>query len=914
MRLSGATRLGLHVVMGTAFVAVGAMVISRLVHAPVLLWDIAWTASACSAIGGTILGRLRAGAEHRFRWTMWIAACGCWLFGQAAWNLYGSHIPPSPNLGDAGWWGFAICATIGVLRTPARSRSMRTVAMVETVPLIAAAMALTCAELWPYVMDSPLSTSARMAVLGYPALYVGAAIVTLQALLGGWMRGDSSVAQRLMLAGIAIQAITFTLWSEQLLTQTYIQGSNVLDPSFVIGLLVMAAGGVWAARVPVPAVATPPRPARGGILPAAVFGLLSAAIVQAQLQHASLAPRVALAFGLMFCGSALMLRGHLLSRRLRRLLEHERGTVADLAERESELARLNERLVEDSRHDPLTRMRNRRALAHDLPRIEADHRDRAASFAVAVCDVDHFKAYNDQLGHLSGDQALRSLSGIIRAALREGDIGYRFGGEELLLVLPNTHSREAQRAAERVREAVLSAAMPHPVGINGTISVSIGVAAGREDAATLVARADAALYAAKRAGRNRVEVANAGAETQGHHRRSGDEDAVPRQLRSMLAVSRAAASGAGPVPVLQALAETIRMELSFEIVAVNLRDFDAETLEVVVVLGDEDARRTLLGNINPWRDFETVMTVEQDRCGAYWLPAGTQSAFANANSWAPDMASPSDAGSWDPDDMLLLPIRGADGDVLAVASVDNPRSGRRPADDELAVLMAVADHAGLALERANRERDQAAALREQSSELRLAAVMLLAETLDLRDPSTGRHSRTVGELARRTALELALAPDRVQRVYSAGVLHDLGKLGIADAVLYKPGPLDEHEWREMKRHPEIGARILEHAGLVDIAVWVRSHHERVDGVGYPDGLPGSEISLEAKILAVADAYEAMIADRPYREGMSAAAARAELVRCSGTQFDGEVVDAFLTAVAEETGDERNEPLRLALGA
>jgi HD-GYP domain-containing protein (c-di-GMP phosphodiesterase class II) len=272
------------------------------------------------------------------------------------------------------------------------------------------------------------------------------------------------------------------------------------------------------------------------------------------------------------------------------------------------------------------------------------------------------------------------------------------------------------------------------------------------------------------------------------------------------------------------------------------------------------------------------------------------------------MDAPLNADSWDPDDMLLLPIRGADGEVLAIASLDNPRNGRRPVDEELAVLMAVADHAGLALERAQRDRDQVAALREQSSELRLAAVMLLAETLDLRDPSTGRHSRTVGDLARRTALELGLAPEQVQRIYAAGVLHDLGKLGIADAVLYKPGPLDDQEWREMRRHPEIGERILQHAGLSDIAAWVRSHHERVDGVGYPDGLPGPQIPLEAKILAVADAYEAMIADRPYRRGIPALDARAELVRCSGTQFDPAVVDAFLSAVA----DELDGPAGLAL--
>jgi HD-GYP domain-containing protein (c-di-GMP phosphodiesterase class II) len=143
------------------------------------------------------------------------------------------------------------------------------------------------------------------------------------------------------------------------------------------------------------------------------------------------------------------------------------------------------------------------------------------------------------------------------------------------------------------------------------------------------------------------------------------------------------------------------------------------------------------------------------------------------------------------------------------------------------------------------------------------------------------------------------------------VLHDLGKLGIADAILHKPGPLDEAEWREMRRHPEVGARILEHAGMRDIAVWVKAHHERIDGRGYPDGLTGAEISLEARILAVADAYEAMVADRPYRAGMTSDLACAELLRCAGSQFDPDVVGAFLRALEGEHRDAEPAPLARA---
>jgi HD-GYP domain-containing protein (c-di-GMP phosphodiesterase class II) len=126
----------------------------------------------------------------------------------------------------------------------------------------------------------------------------------------------------------------------------------------------------------------------------------------------------------------------------------------------------------------------------------------------------------------------------------------------------------------------------------------------------------------------------------------------------------------------------------------------------------------------------------------------------------------------------------------------------------------------------------------------------------------------------------------------AGVLHDIGKLGISDAVLLKLGPLDPGEWDEVRRHPEIGARILEHANLRDVASWVLAHHERLDGTGYPLGLEHDAIPLEGRILAVADAYEAMTADRPYRRALAEADARAELHRGTGTQFDPVVVEAF----------------------
>jgi HD-GYP domain-containing protein (c-di-GMP phosphodiesterase class II) len=181
----------------------------------------------------------------------------------------------------------------------------------------------------------------------------------------------------------------------------------------------------------------------------------------------------------------------------------------------------------------------------------------------------------------------------------------------------------------------------------------------------------------------------------------------------------------------------------------------------------------------------------------------------------------------------------------------------------------------------------------------LSAVMLLAETLDLRDAGTARHSQTVGRYARAVAAALDFHPARVERMRIAGILHDVGKLAIADAVLHKPGALNDDEWAEIRRHCEVGSRILVHAGLKDVAKWVLHHHERWDGAGYPHRLAGVAIPLESRILAVADAYEAMTAARPYRtEPLSEAAACAELRRHAGGQFDPDVVDVFLGVLGQ----------------
>jgi diguanylate cyclase (GGDEF)-like protein/putative nucleotidyltransferase with HDIG domain len=185
---------------------------------------------------------------------------------------------------------------------------------------------------------------------------------------------------------------------------------------------------------------------------------------------------------------------------------------------------------------------------------------------------------------------------------------------------------------------------------------------------------------------------------------------------------------------------------------------------------------------------------------------------------------------------------------------------------------------------------------QASGELQLATVIALAEALDIRDTGTGQHSHTVGRFAELMAHALGLGEERVERVRLAGVLHDIGKIGISDRVLSKAGPLDPDEWQEMHTHPEIGARLLSRQEFDDLRDWILAHHERPDGLGYPRGLKGDEIPLEARILAVADAYEAMTADRVYRPALGEEAARAELEAGAGTQFDARVVEALLSSL------------------
>ncbi|HEV7132683.1 MAG TPA: diguanylate cyclase [Gaiellaceae bacterium] len=180
---------------------------------------------------------------------------------------------------------------------------------------------------------------------------------------------------------------------------------------------------------------------------------------------------------------------------------------------------------------------------------------------------------------------------------------------------------------------------------------------------------------------------------------------------------------------------------------------------------------------------------------------------------------------------------------------------------------------------------------------RYRAAASLAKAVDARDVYTGSHSERVGELSAKIARRLGIDEPQVELIRLAGSLHDLGKLAIPEEILRKPGALNESERLVLQRHPQIGHRMLESLGVEPIAEWVLHHHERWDGAGYPDGLRGEEIPIGARIIFVADAFDAMTSERVYRKPLSEREALDELERCGGSQFDPAIVDAF----SEELG-------------
>ena len=472
------------------------------------------------------------------------------------------------------------------------------------------------------------------------------------------------------------------------------------------------------------------------------------------------------------------------------LLMSAGGLVIWAAYRDLESA--NAQLSEASFKDEVTHLYNRRFFAIRLEEEIARYRRFNHPVSLVLLDLDGFKSINDQFGHGAGDETLRAVAELLLTHSRGINIICRYGGDEFAILLVETPKDGAQIYADRIRHVLAQHDFPH----GSLLSASLGIASLPEDveatADDLIRAADEALYASKRAGKNRVST----------HRPVSSISEAPVLLHAISGGSDAP-SWSEPAVGVEAL--------------VGTRPAEADERGVLVLNGAVDVRLALDGLSDPAYDL-------------ILRPAASEAMSGMTGD------------NWRASEIRLLP------------------SGLPP------------------LTRGER-----------------ATITALHDLIAARDAGTGAHSERVRLYALAVAHAHGMNEAETRDIEHGVILHDIGKIGIPDSILLKPGPLTPDEWKVMRTHPEVGRRLVEHipflAGAVPI---VYHHHERWDGNGYPEGLRGEHIPLGARIFAVADALDAMTFDRPYSRAVSRETARAEIDRCAGTHFDPAVVATFLS--------------------
>jgi HD-GYP domain-containing protein (c-di-GMP phosphodiesterase class II) len=247
--------------------------------------------------------------------------------------------------------------------------------------------------------------------------------------------------------------------------------------------------------------------------------------------------------------------------------------------------------------------------------------------------------------------------------------------------------------------------------------------------------------------------------------------------------------------------------------------------------------------------------------------------------------------------ILCVPVKVKE-KLIGVLQAINKLDGEEFREEDIELFQLLANQVAIAIDNAR--------LYEEVRDTFIGASTALAEAIEKRDPYTGGHTRRVLEYSLATAKYLKLTPQETENLRIAAILHDVGKIGVEDRILRKTEKLNHEEFNSISTHPEVGKDILAPIkALKDVIPGIYYHHERIDGKGYPECLKDNEIPLIARIIAVTDTYDAMTTDRPYRKGLSTEAAVNELKKFSGTQFDKEVVEAFVKAYHQ--GEIKNSP-------
>lgn len=560
-------------------------------------------------------------------------------------------------------------------------------------------------------------------------------------------------------------------------------------------------------------------------------------------------------------------------------------TLADLAVSKTQLEEKSAMLEltlaaerEHARLDPLTNALNHGAISEVLRDLVSGLPADMPACAVAMIDVDGMKAVNDTYGHQAGDMVLITVA---NALGRSGALVGRYGGDEFVVILPGAGRDVAERYRDAVLDDLTRAELLEPeTQASIPVRVSVGLAIYPEEAQTvaeLVELSDDAMYAAKR-----------------QRAASGDDLAGPRPMgdeRSARMVGELAPLLTSPGDAdskLRLVARRLSVGAGYDAV-----DFTLFAPTPGAPLATNAFARAPADVLEAWRRQQAADDGPEPHPLRTYFERSPHPViiedFTSSQLVTPDQRTIlAAAGLFSG---LVAPLIWQD-EVVGLLAVGSKRHGAFTAQDaqfvgnvatQVTAIVRMAQLVG--------ELQQATA---RLAGAQAETVMMLAAAAEAHDRETGLHLLSIRTTAEALARELGYADAAVHDLGLAAVLHDIGKISVPDTVLSSIGSLQDDEWDTMKRHTLWGAEFLSGKPGFDLAATVaRSHHERWDGGGYPDGLAGDAIPEAATIVTVADSFDAMTHDRPYKLGRSVEDAIQEIVACSGEQFSPRVVEALL---------------------